>query len=129
MPQEYVDKGVFRKKPTYAEILSSIERDGDKIQLPERTALTFWDSFAMGQYKEMLQTSAAGQQAQGERIQMDTAMTHAATEEGLNRQQLASFMRDMNTQNTAAQHPGGADAGKYRRNEEGSRWMTPCTSA
>ena len=101
MPQGYIDQG-FRKKPTYSEILSSIERDEDKIQLPERTALTFWDSFAMGQYKEMLETSAAGQQAQGERIQMDTAMTQAATEEGLNRQELAGFMRDMNTQNTAA---------------------------
>ena len=64
MPQGY-DKGSFRLKPTYSEILSSIERDEDKIQLPERTALTFWDSFAMGQYKEMLETSAAGGQAQG----------------------------------------------------------------
>ena len=102
MPQDFVDKGVFRKKPTYSEILSSIERDEDKIQLPERTALTFWDSFAMGQYKEMLETSAAGGQAQGERVQMDAAMTQSATEEGLNRQELAGFMRDMNTQNSAA---------------------------
>ena len=101
MPQGYIHQG-FRKKPTYSEILSSIERDEDKIQLPERTALTFWDSFAMGQYKEMLENAAVGQQAQGERIQMDTAMTQAATDEGLNRQELAGFMRDMNTQNTAA---------------------------
>ena len=56
----------------------------------------------MGQYKEMLETSAVGQQAQGERVQLDTAMTQSATEEGLNRQELAGFMRDMNTQNTAA---------------------------
>ena len=60
MPQEYVDKGVFRKKPTYSQLLSSIERDEDRIELPERTALTFWDSFALGQFQEMLQTSAAG---------------------------------------------------------------------
>jgi len=85
MPQNYVDQRVFRLKPTYAEILSSIERDEDKIQLPKRTALTFWDSFAMGQYKEMLTTAVAGQQAQGERAQMDAAMTQAATDEGLNR--------------------------------------------
>ena len=101
MPEGY-DKGLFRKKPTYSEILSSIERDEDKIQLPERTALTFWDSFAMGQYKEMLENSATGQQAEGERVQMDATMTHAATDEGLNRQELAGFMRDMNTQNSAA---------------------------
>ena len=101
MPEGY-DKGLFRKKPTYTEILSSIERDEDKIQLPERTALTFWDSFAMGQYKEMLENSAAGQQATSEHQQMDAAMTQSATEEGLNRQELAGFMRDMNTQNSAA---------------------------
>ena len=101
MPQGYVEKG-FRRKLTYSEILSSIEWDADKIQVPERTALTFWDSFAMGQYKEMLETAAVGQQAQGERIQMDNAMTQAATNEGLNRQELAGFMRDMNTQNSAA---------------------------
>ena len=76
MPQGYVDQG-FRKKPTYSEILSSIERDEDKIQLPERTALTFWDSFAMGQYKEMLETAAVGQQGQAERVQLDASMTQA----------------------------------------------------
>ena len=70
MSQGYVDQG-FRKKPTYSEILSSIERDEDKIQVPERAALTFWDSFAMGQYKEMLENSAAGQQATFEHQRMD----------------------------------------------------------
>ena len=70
--------------------------------LPERTALTFWDSYAMGQHKEMLENSAARQQAQGERAQMDAAMTQAATDEGLHRQERAGFMRDMNTQNSAA---------------------------
>ena len=74
-------------------MLSSIERDKDKIELPERTALTFWDSFAMGQYMTMLETAAAGQQAQGERAQIDVAMTQAATDEGLNRQELAVHSR------------------------------------
>ena len=101
MPEGY-EKGLFRLKPTYSEILSSIERDEDKIELPERTALTFWDSFAMGQYKEMLENWAAGQQATSEHQQMDAAMTQSATDEGLNRQELASFMRNMNTQNLAA---------------------------
>ena len=79
MPQEYVDKGVFRKKPTYSEILSSIERDEDKIQLPERTALTFWDSFAMGQYKEMLETAAAGTQAHRQAITKAVGISRAAS--------------------------------------------------
>ena len=74
MPQGYVDQG-FRRKPAYSEILSSIERDADKIEVPERTALAFWDSFAMGQYKQLLETFAAGTQAQGERVQLDAAMT------------------------------------------------------
>ena len=45
---------VFRRKPTYSEVLNLIEADADKIKLPERTGLEFWDSFAMGQYHEML---------------------------------------------------------------------------
>ena len=36
----------MRKKPTYVEILCAIERDEDKVELPERTALNMWDSFA-----------------------------------------------------------------------------------
>ena len=43
MPQGY-DQGLFRKKPTYNEILSSIEQDADRIELPERTALTFGET-------------------------------------------------------------------------------------
>ena len=52
----------------------------------------------MGQYKEMLETSAAGGQAQGERVQLDAAMTQAATDEGLNRQQLEATGLDSRRQ-------------------------------
>ena len=62
-----VDPRLFRKKPTYNEILDLIERDEDKVELPERIGVQFFDSFAMGQYKEMLQESAAGTQAVAER--------------------------------------------------------------
>ena len=55
-----VDFRPFRKKPTYNEILDLIERDEDKVELPERIGVQFFDSFAMGQYKDMLQESAAG---------------------------------------------------------------------
>ena len=92
-----VDPGVFRKKPTYNEILNLIEQDADKIELPERIALQFYDSFAMGQYKEMLQESAAGTQRVAEHQAMDAAMTQAETEtEGVSRQELLGFMRDLN---------------------------------
>ena len=99
-----VDPRLFRRKPTYNEILDLIERDEDKVELPERIGVQFFDSFAMGQYKEMLQDAAAGTQAVAEHQQMDAAMTQAATqEEGVSRQELLGFMRDVNAQNTCNQ--------------------------
>ena len=90
-----VDPRLFRKKPTYNEISNLIEQDADKVELPERIALQFYDSFAMGEYKEMLQEFAAGTQAVAEHAQMDAAMTQAATqEEGVSRQELLGFMHD-----------------------------------
>ena len=57
----------------------------------------------MGQYKDMFQESAAGTQAVAEHNAMDAAMTQAATqEEGVSRQELLGFMRDLNAQNTNA---------------------------
>ena len=98
-----VDPRLFRKKPTYTEILNLIEQDADKIELPERIGVQFFDSFAMGQYKEMLQDAATGTQAVAEHNAMDAAMTQAATqEEGVSRQELLGFMRDLNAQNTNA---------------------------
>ena len=98
-----VDPRLFRKKPTYNEILDLIERDEDKVELPERIGVQFFDSFAMGAYKDMLQEAAAGTQAVAEHNAMDAAMTQAATqEEGVSRQELLGFMRDLNAQNTNA---------------------------
>ena len=98
-----VDPSLFRKKPTFYEILNLIEQNADKIELRERIGVHFFDSFAMGQYKEMLQESAAGTQAVAEHNAMDAAMTQAATqEEGVSRQELLGFMRNLNTQSTSA---------------------------
>ena len=72
---------VFRKRPTYNEVLNLIEADADKVKLPERTGLEFWDSFAMGQYRELLQQTAAGDSRVAEHQQMDATMTQAATEQ------------------------------------------------
>ena len=95
--------GLFRKKPTYNELLDLLERDEDKIQLPERIGLQFMDSFAMGQYKEMVQQQQEGGQRVAEHQQMDAAMTQAATEEGVNRQELLGFMQQMQAANSSAQ--------------------------
>ena len=86
---------VFRRKPTYLEVLNLIEADADKIKLPERTGVEFWDSFAMGQYREMLQQTAVGDSRVAEHQQMDAAMTQAATEQdGVTKAELLHFMRD-----------------------------------
>ena len=51
----------------------------------------------------MLQESASGTQSVAEHKAMDAAMTQAATqEEGVSRQELLGFMRDLNAQNTNA---------------------------
>ena len=103
MTDAKTNPGLFRKRPTYNELLDLLERDEDKIQLPERIGVQFMDSFAMGQYKEMVQQQQEGGQRVAEHQQMDAAMTNAATEEGVNRQELLSFMQQMQAANSSAQ--------------------------
>ena len=104
MTNQDVKAGVFRKKPTYLELLNAIERDEDKIQLPERIGVQLWDSFAMGQFKEMVAQAQEGQNAQAQHQAMDQAMTTAANEnEGVSRQELLGFMQQMNAANSSAQ--------------------------
>ena len=62
---------VFKRKPTYNDILSLITADADKVTLPERTSVEIWDSFAMGQYREMLQQTAAGDSRVAEHKQIN----------------------------------------------------------
>mgnify|MGYP001391826190 CR=1 FL=1 len=89
MTNQDVKPGVFRTKPTYLERLNAIERDEDKVELPERIRGQFFDSFAMGAYKDMLQEATAGTQAVAEHQAMDAAMTQAATEqEGVTKAEL-----------------------------------------
>ena len=57
--------GLFRKKPTYNELLNLIERDDEKVELPERIGVQFMDSFAMNAYKQMIQDAAEGGQRVG----------------------------------------------------------------
>ena len=103
MTESKPNRGLFRKKPTYNELLNLIERDDEKIQLPERIGVQFMDSFAMGQYKEMIQDAAEGGQRVAEHQQMDAAMTQAGAEEGVKRQELLSFMQNMQAANSSAQ--------------------------
>ena len=91
-----IEAGVYRKKPTYLDILGAIERDEDKVELPERIALNMWDSFAMGQYRSMVAQAQSDQSAQAEHQQMDAAMTQAAnSNDGVSKQELVGFMQQL----------------------------------
>ena len=68
----------WEKVPTYEEVLKTVDKDF-KVKLPDRTALSFYDSFAMGQFREMQQQIANAQQATD--AGRDHATTQAASEE------------------------------------------------
>ncbi len=98
-----MNAGAYRKKPTYLDILGTIERDEDKVELPERIALNMWDSFAMGQYWEMVAQAQSDQSAQVEQQQMDQAMTQAAnSNDGVSKQELVGIMNHLQQANSAA---------------------------
>ena len=44
----------WSKRPTYEEVLETLDTDY-KVKLPDRSAVSFYDSFAMGQFREMQQ--------------------------------------------------------------------------
>ena len=94
---------VFRKRPTYNEVLNLIEADADKVTLPERTGVEFWDSFAMGQYRELLQQTAAGDSRVAEHQQMGLAYQ-------LHREELARH-NYFALGASAAPGPGGGSSG------------------
>ena len=89
----------WSKRPTYEQILRDIDKDY-KVKLPDRTAVQFYDSFAMSEFRNMQQ------EIEGSKIQADTnrdeAMTQAAAEEGVSRQELVQFANHLNQQSTAA---------------------------
>ena len=88
----------WSKRPTYEQILRDIDKDY-KVKLPDRTAVHFYDSFAMSEFRNMQQ------EIEGSKIQADTnrdeAMTQAAAEEGVSRQELVQFANHLNQQSTA----------------------------
>ena len=94
-----VNLATWSKRPTYEEILRDIDKDY-KVKLPDRTAVHFYDSFAMSEFRNMQQ------EIEGSKIQADTnrdeAMTQAAAEEGVSRQELVQFANHLNQQSTAA---------------------------
>ena len=72
-----LDLQLWPKAPKYEDVVRAIEKDY-KVKLPERTALTFWDSFAMSHYRDMVAGLEGGQEAGRSHQQMEAAMEQAA---------------------------------------------------
>ena len=92
-----IDTGLWRKVATCEEVVQAIKKDY-KIKLPRRTSLEIWDSFAMTQFKEMQADISERQQAGHEHQSMEAAMTDAAGEQGISRQELNTFMTHLTAQ-------------------------------
>jgi len=96
-----VDTGLWYKVPKYEDVVKAIERDY-KVKLPERTALQFWDSFALSQYKDQVAELQAGEEARHDHQGMEAAVQQAAEEQGLTRRELSTFMTHLQAQNSSA---------------------------
>jgi hypothetical protein len=96
-----LDLQLWTKAPKYEDVVRAIEKDY-KVKLPERTALTFWDSFAMSHYRDMVAGLEGGQEAGRSHQQMEAAMEQAAGEEGVTRREMMTFMDHLRAQSTGA---------------------------
>eukprot|EP00969_Alexandrium_andersonii_P246386 10887923-Alexandrium_andersonii.AAC.1 len=68
--------GLWTRVPKYEEVVRAIQKDY-KVKLPDRTVLTFWDSFALSQYKDMVSGLEGAQEAGRAHQQMEPAMEEA----------------------------------------------------
>ena len=89
----------WTKRPTYEEILQDLEKDY-KVKLPDRVALSFYDSFAHAQFQQMQQSVQASQQNVD--AARDHAMTMAADDESTSRHAILQHAAQMQQQNSAA---------------------------
>eukprot|EP00969_Alexandrium_andersonii_P138538 6126849-Alexandrium_andersonii.AAC.1 len=76
-----LDLGLWTRVPKYDEVVLAIQKDY-KVKLPDRTALAFWDSFALSQYKDTASGLEGAQEAGRAHQQMKAAMEEAGQEEG-----------------------------------------------
>ena len=89
----------WSKRPTYEEVLKTLDADY-KVKLPDRTAVSFYDSFAMGQFREMQQQITTSQQATD--AARDHAMGQAAEDENTSKAAILKHAEQMNARNSAA---------------------------
>ena len=85
----------WTKKPTYEEVLQQLEKD-NKIKLPNRVALQFYDSFAMSKSREQQQMLTTHGAVADE--QRDEAMGQAVAETGVGKQELLQLVHQTKRQ-------------------------------
>ena len=97
-----LDLGLWTKVPKYEDVVKDIEKDY-KVRLPERTALTFWDSFALSQYRDMVAGLEGAQEGARAHQGMEAAMEEAVgQEEGVTRREMLAFMTQLQAQSSSA---------------------------
>ena len=96
-----IDTHLWTKQPKYEEVVAAIEKDY-KVKLPPRTAVTFWDSYALSQFRGMVAELQNSEQARVEHVQMEGAVQQAAEEQGLSRREMTSYMGHLAAQNSSA---------------------------
>ena len=71
----------WTKRPTFGDVVAEVQTDF-KVKLPARTAVTFYDSFAMGQFREMAASARDGEEARHDHAELQQAVQTAAQEPG-----------------------------------------------
>ena len=90
---------MWTKRPTYEEVLGELERDY-VVKLPDRVALNFYDSFAMGQFRE--QQAALNEHGAAADQHRGAAMETAAEENGVSKHEFMQFAKQVHEQSTGA---------------------------
>ena len=89
----------WEKRPTYEEILRDIEK-GYKVRLPDRVALSWYDSFAHTQFQQMQHNISTSQQSVD--TARDHAMSMAADGSDTSKHAILQCVAQMQQQNSAA---------------------------
>ena len=124
-----VDTGLWFKVPKYEDVVKAIEKDY-KVKLPERTALQFWDSFALSQYRDQVAELQAGEEARHDHQAMEASVQQAAEEQGLTRRELSTYLTHLQAQNSSAvqelQRQLGEQTAAHQRalQEQGTQFAT-----
>ena len=91
----------WTKRPTFGDVVSQVQAYY-KVTLPARTSLTFYDSFAMSQFREMAAPVRDGEEALHDHNDLHQAIQTATQEPGVTRADVASYVDQLGRQTTSA---------------------------